>query len=115
MLMDGSHLEIPREEALELLPFRKNILISPHLKSPAEGLLCYRGKLVPVLGPLPEPGAGGSVDDRPWILLMNGRAQVIQGLPDFQEGESKTVESITSLEDEESALLSELDELLKAA
>ena len=51
-LMDGGNLEIPREEALELIPYR-GVFASPMLRHPIEGLVSHRGKVIPVLGPLP--------------------------------------------------------------
>lgn len=113
-LIDGSQLEIPREEALELVPYR-HVLVSAHLKSPAEGLLCHRGKLIPVLGPLPDSNDGKSVDKRAWILLIKGCAQVIQGLPNFQEAGEASVHEFPTSTAEENEALSELDELLKSA
>ena len=86
--MDGKLIEIPREEALELLPFQE-IFRSPVLKAPIEGIMTHKGKLIPVLGPLPlhDTKETHSSDYKPWILLLEGCAQVIQGLPEFIETE----------------------------
>lgn len=112
-LMDDSLLEIPREEALELLPYC-HVFTNQLLKAPVEGLLPYRGKLLPVLGPLPLSGyEANSVDDRPWILLMKGCAQVVRGLPQFEEAAMQNVIELKSQDQEN--LLEELDELLKSA
>lgn len=120
-LMDGTQLEIPREEALELLPYQ-NVFRNPNLKAPVDGLFSYRGKLTPVLGPLPAGHVATSLDGRPWLLLMKGCAQAIQGLPDFVEAEASasTPTNVIPFEtqagkDEEKELLSELDDLLKTA
>lgn len=83
-LMDGQILEIAREEAIELLPYRA-IFTSPLLKAPLEGVLLHRGVLVPLLGPLPAtpPSPRQSAESQAWVLLMKGCAQVIQGMPEF--------------------------------
>jgi chemotaxis signal transduction protein len=115
-LMDGSLLEIQREEALEILPYG-HVFSGPMLKDPIEGLFIYRGKVIPVLGPLPK-----SVDltvpaeERPWILLLKGCAQVIRGMPEFEEAAPSNVIPLTNGSGEESSdLLEELDLLLKSA
>ena len=120
-LMDGNQIDIPREEALEILPYR-HVFSNPNLKSPVDGIFCHRGKVVPVLGPLPVAPYGKSLDGRPWLLLMKGCAQAIQGLPEFRETEtngempSNVIPFETQAERrEEEALLSELDDLLKTA
>lgn len=113
-LMDGSQVEIPREEALELVPY-KNVLRNPNLKAPVDGIFCHRGKVIPVLGPLPEGPLASSIDGRPWLLLMKGCAQAIQGLPEFLENAPSNVVPFTTEKSEESELLSELDDLLKSA
>jgi len=114
-LMDGSQLEIPREEAVELLPYR-NVFQSKLLKDPVDGLVCHRGKLVPVLGPLPEFAGAKSVDKRAWLLLMKGCAQVVQGLPEFLEAQdTSNVLPFRSVSHDDNDALSELDELLKMA
>jgi hypothetical protein len=110
-LLDGSPFEIPREEALELLPYQ-GVFASPMLKSPFEGLLVHRGKLVPVLGPLPaEAAPGAPVEDRPWILLMKGCAQAVRGLPEFVE--EGNVVPLPTLE--ERGLPADLEDVLKSA
>jgi hypothetical protein len=109
-LMDGSTLEIAREEALELMPYRA-LFTSPMLKAPVEGLVVYRGKLIPVLGPLPLPEIGSSpyADNQAWVMLMKGCAQVIRGLPEFPSIATSDTQDLTP------ALLEEIDEILKAA
>lgn len=110
-LMDGSALEIQREEALELIPYSR-LFSHPLLKHPVDALLAHRGQLIPVLGPLPSSGEEQkSVDERPWILLLKGCAQVIRGLPQFAEESSAQVVKLPSAE--QSALLDELDSILK--
>lgn len=113
-LMDGNQIDIPREEALELLPYR-HVLSNPNLKSPVDGVFCHRGKVVPVLGPLPVEPFAKSIDGRPWLLLMKGCAQAIQGLPEFEERAPSNVVPLRAEQDEESQLLDELDDLLKTA
>lgn len=109
-LMDGSQIEIPREDALEIIPYR-HVFSHQMLKSPVEGLLAHHGKLVPVLGPMPKSfDKTTSVDNRPWLLLMKGCAQVIRGLPTFQEA------AVVSMQqDLDQSLIDEVDELLKSA
>lgn len=112
-LMDDSVIEIPREEAIELLPYGQ-VFATKLLKSPIEAVLTYRGKIVPVLGPLPEPEEwDNSVDERPWILLLKGCAQVVRGLPDFQD--VSEVRRLPEHEEGQSELLGELEDLLKSA
>ncbi|MGZ3651724.1 MAG: hypothetical protein ACXVB9_10420 [Bdellovibrionota bacterium] len=114
-LMDGSHLEIPREEAIELFPYR-GIFSSPMLKAPLDGIFVHRGKIVPVLGPLPTEAPQGSSEERPWILLMKGCAQVIRGLPEFDESiGGENVLPFAGPQPESPGLLQELDDLLKGA
>lgn len=113
-LMDGNQLEIPREEALEFLPYGQ-VFTNPNLKAPVDGIFCHRGKLLPVLGPLPEGPLAKSLEGRPWLLLMKGCAQAIQGLPEFLETAPSNVIPLHASREEESQLLSELDDLLKAA
>jgi len=113
-LIDGSTLEVPRTDALELLPYR-HVFTGRNLKAPVEGLMSHRGKLVPVLGPLPLPTeAYLPVDKRPWILLLQDCAQVIQGLPEFVE-QAATVTPIQGAARDKDSMLSELDRLLKSA
>jgi len=108
-LIDGSTLEIAREEALELMPYRA-LFTSPMLKAPLEGLVVYRGELIPVLGPLPPPGAASRyASEQAWVLLMKDCAQVIRGLPEFPAHEN------SDRQDPTPALLSEIDRLIKAA
>jgi len=85
-LMDGQILEIAREEAIELLPYRA-IFTSPLMKAPLEGVLLHRGALLPLLGPLPSTQSSPrpAADEQAWVLLMKGCAQVIKGLPEFLE------------------------------
>jgi hypothetical protein len=108
-LMDGSTLEISREEALELLPYRA-MFTSPMLKAPLEGLVVYRGGLVPVLGPLPDSApVSNHASEQAWVLLMKGCAQVIRGLPEFTDERAQEAGDLTP------ALLEEIDQLIKAA
>ncbi len=113
-LMDGTQTEVPREEALELLPY-KNVFANPNLKDPVEGIFSHRGKMLPVLGPLPVAPFAGHIDGRPWLLLMKDCAQAIQGLPEFLEAETTEVIPLHADKEEENQLLDELDELLKIA
>jgi hypothetical protein len=114
-LMDGGTLEIPREEALELVPYR-GVFVSPMLKSPLEGLLIHRGIPVPVLGPLPPSDLESlPYDERPWLLLLKGCAQTIRGLPEFDDAASTDAASITGSGSDVGGILGEIDELLKAA
>jgi chemotaxis signal transduction protein len=115
-LIDGSVIELAREDAFELLPF-ENIFRSPKLRPPMEGLLCHRGRIMPVLGPMPAPEAmDKTVNERPWLLLLKGYAQVVQGLPVFDDdAQSQQVAHLAKPQETAAALLNELDELVKAA
>ncbi len=114
-LMDDSLLEIPREDVLELIPYR-HVFRHSRLKSPVEALLAHHGKLVPVLGPLaPDGDQTNSIDKRPWLLLMKGCAQVIRGLPEFQEAAQGEIIPLPGSEEGDSTLLDEIGELLKSA
>ena len=112
--MDGGTLEIPREEALEFLPYR-SVMVSPLLKSPIEALFTYRGKILPLLGPLPaEDDNQLPLETRPWVLVLKGCAQVVRGLPEFEESiASRPADPETPTEND--GLLQELDQLLKSA
>jgi hypothetical protein len=113
-LMDGGTLEIPREEAIELLPYR-GVFSSALLKSPLEGVLPYRGKLLPVLGPLPPSETPNlPLEERPWLLLLRGCAQVVRGLPEFDDTIAGSAATAPADADQE-RLLADIDELLKAA
>jgi hypothetical protein len=125
-LMDGSRQEIRRDEVVGIFPFA-GILSHPLLRS--DGILYFRGRLIPVQGPLPDDATAGSVDDRPWLMVLHTHAQAIRGLPAFndeitlgkpvlvpapaEEGEPITREG--SFDDEEARLLQEMEELLKSA
>jgi hypothetical protein len=114
-LMDGRQVEVSREEALEILPYR-HVFRSSHLKDPVAGIYCHHGKIIPVLGPLPDSAEGKTVDEKPWLLLMNGHAQVVRGLPEFSEaGAIAEATPFMISQDEETSLLSELDDLVKSA
>lgn len=124
--MDGSQQEIERSEANAVVAYR-NVFQSPCLQAPVEGVVCHRGKLVPVFGPMPrESHMANPAETRPWLLLMKDHAQVIQGFPRFPEDAiaedsppqlMPLTETKTDHEEmqEEDALLAEIEELLKSA
>jgi hypothetical protein len=90
-LMDGRSLEIPREEACELLPY-SGAFASVLFKAPIAALYPYRGKLVPLLGPLPTfPTGQLPAEKRAWILILRESAQVIYGFPEFEEAVPETI------------------------
>ena len=115
-LLDGKVIEIPRDQALELLPYR-GVFRSPMLRSPIEGLFTFKGKVVPLLGPLPDDALHSRppAEERPWILLMKGCAQAVKGLPEFREAANPDNVIPFGGKDDESSLLQELDELIKSA
>jgi hypothetical protein len=114
-LMNGAQIVVPREDALELLPY-EGVFSNPQIKAPVDGVMCHRGKIIPVLGPLPSAPFGKSLEERPWLLRMNGYAQAIQGLPEFEENTiSKVAPPLESEKTFENQLLNELDDLLKTA
>lgn len=138
-LLDGRTIEMPREEALALLPCDR-LLRNPHLK--ADAIYCHEGRLLPVTGPLPDTftdeTAENGIDQRPWLLLRSNGLQVVRGLPRFAD-ETKISLSPTSEApvaqvlvmptriapanppapaseaDEEARLLAELEDLLESA
>jgi hypothetical protein len=115
-LMDGTIQEFPREEAIELVPYH-GVFASSMLKAPLEGLALYRGKLTPVLGPLPSDSeANAPAETRAWLLVLKGCAQVIRGLPEFAEEAGAEVVPFPrgAAADESQQLLADLDELLKS-
>jgi len=76
-------LTITASDAKEIISYQ-NIMASPHIKKPYEGLLYYKGKLLPVLGPLPSVWENSeNYDNLPWILISGNEARVIQGLPEI--------------------------------
>jgi hypothetical protein len=130
-LLDGSSQEIPREEILGLVPLT-GLFRHPLLRF--EAVLYTRGRVLPVTGPLPATGgkSSGPVETRPWLVLFHDHAQVVHGLPLFDDDVSleRTLELVPgpvaaapepesrSLEpddEEESRLLQEMEELLKSA
>jgi hypothetical protein len=108
-LMDGSSVEMPREQAKGLLPFA-GVFASPLLRAPIEGVICHQGKPMPLLGPLPLSQDDLPVNERAWILLLADHAQVIRGLPNFG---AKARASET--DEEEDPLLKEFETLLETA
>jgi hypothetical protein len=82
-LLDGSISEIARSDARGLLPFA-NVFTSPNLRYPIEGVVCHKGKPLPILGPMPDAtDLQADIEQRPWIIVFADHAQVIRGLPDF--------------------------------
>ncbi len=110
-LLDGTQIEVSRQDAREVVPYAQ-VFASGWLRAPVEGLYCYRGAVVPVLGPLPPAGGAGA-----YLLVMRDHAQVIQGLPLFAEDlpASQSTSARNSAGGETTSILNELDELLKAA
>lgn len=106
-LMDGSVHEISRSDARGIVPFA-HVFSSPLLRAPIEGVICHKGKPLPILGPMPAASdLEGSVEKRAWILLMGDHAQVIRGLPEIQ--------SATVLRLDEGPLADELANVLRSA
>lgn len=74
-LMDGTTQELSRDGILGVFPC-EHIFRHPQLKSDA--IVYKNGRLLPVLGPLPE-------GKRAWILLFETHGQVIRDLPAFDD------------------------------
>jgi hypothetical protein len=123
--MDGSLQEIRRDEVEGLYP-ALGLLRHPLLLS--EAVLCLHGKLVPVAGPLSDSTSNDApVEERPWILSMGTHAQVVRGLPQFNDdislarptpitsAKASAEVTVDPLEGEEAALLQEMEELLRSA
>lgn len=88
------------EGAREVVPFA-GVFVSSLVKKPWDGVVNYRGKLLPVAGPIPHLWSStGSYDERPWLLVCGDHVRVIQGLPSILE----SVESRSDLEGEILAL-----------
>lgn len=82
-LMDGSVKEVEREELRGIFPWREP-LRNPHLRT--DGVIYHQGFLYPVQGPLALEGEErGPITERAWFLLCDGYAQVIRGLPAFDD------------------------------
>jgi hypothetical protein len=81
-LMDGSTQEVPREEIKGFLPLPP-LFRNPHLK--ADALAYHGGILVPVLGPIGETQGLEKIENRAWLLMMGEHAQVVRGLPAFDD------------------------------
>ncbi|MGZ3694615.1 MAG: hypothetical protein ACXWQO_10570 [Bdellovibrionota bacterium] len=99
-LLDGTVSEIARGDTRGVIPFA-NVLSSPMLRAPIEGIVCHKGKALPLLGPLPKAeDLTAEINDRAWIILFADHAQVIRGLPDFGSAAAKILpfeENKTSL------------------
>ena len=94
--VEGEHRELESSEICEVIPYQ-NIFLSTHLKKPYEGAIVYRGKIIPVLGPVAHLwNSNGSYDERPWILILKDHACIIQGLPEVLEAKAER----SSLEEE---------------
>lgn len=115
-LIDGTTIEVAREDACEFLPYQ-GLFFSPMLRAPVEAVLCHRGKAIPVLGPLPDAALlAKPALERPWLLVLKGYAQVVVGLPVFgDEAASHNVIPFSTAQNDSDKLLDELDELLKTA
>ena len=74
-LMDGTTQELSRDGILGVYPC-EHLFRHPQLKSDA--IIYKNGRLIPVLGPLPE-------GKRAWILLFETHGQVIRELPAFDD------------------------------
>lgn len=82
-LMDGNVKEVQREELRGIFPWREP-LRNPHLRT--DGVIYHQGFLYPVQGPLALEGEeNGPITERAWYLLCDGYAQVIRGLPAFDD------------------------------
>lgn len=78
-------IKIDANLAAEVIPYQY-VMTSPHINKPYEGILYYKGKILPVTGPLPAVWEkSASYDEIPWILVCKDHARVILGLPTFDE------------------------------
>ena len=93
-LMDGTTQELSRDGILGVYPC-EHLFRHPQLKSDA--IIYKNGRLLPVLGPLPE-------GKRAWILLFETHGQVICDLPAFDD-DVIIVESSKPTETEEEFFL----------
>jgi hypothetical protein len=94
-LMDGSTQELSRDGILGVYPC-EHLFRHPQLKSDA--VIYKNGRLLPVLGPLPE-------GKRAWILLFETHGQVIRELPAFDDDVSANSATEESAETEEDFFL----------
>lgn len=82
---DGKEEILEGVKALEVIPFA-GVFQSPLVKKPWEGLVNYRGRVLPVRGPIPHLwNSNGSYDERPWLLVCEDHARVVLGLPEVLE------------------------------
>jgi len=99
-LMDGSTQELSRDGILGVFPCQH---LFRHSQLKSDAVVYKNGRLLPVLGPLPE-------GDRAWILLFETHGQVIRELPAFDDDAVSLSLVPTSSEEE-----SDEDLLLKSA
>lgn len=94
-LMDGTTQELSRDGILGVYPC-EHLFRHPQLKSDA--ILYRNGRLLPVLGPLPE-------GKRAWILLFETHGQVIRELPAFDDDQTNLTLVDLPAETEEELML----------
>lgn len=93
-LMDGSTQELSRDGILGVFPCEH---LFRHAQLKSDAIFYKNGRLIPVLGPLPE-------GERAWILLFETHGQVIRELPAFDD-DAATLSLVEAPESEEDLLL----------
>jgi hypothetical protein len=128
-LVDGSTKEIRREEIQGIAPLEG---ILSHAELRFDAIVYREDRILPVAGPIPDPRETTSSHERFWLMLLQDHAQVILGLPRFDDDITLSALAMapqtgkTSLpaqeqekaeisDDEETRLLAEMEELLKSA
>lgn len=83
---------IDTKEVMAILPF-KGVLALSQVNAPYDGLFLFEGKIIPVMGPLPQEEITNS-EQRPWILVCRDHAQVVAGLPEILDQELRSSQSL---------------------
>lgn len=79
--MDGSTLEIAREDVREILPASR-IIRSPHLLSDIYALISYHGKLLPIY--VDESDSSFEIEDVHYIVVLKNKCLLSPSMPELR-------------------------------
>ena len=100
--------------AMEVIPYQY-VMVSPHVKKPYEGILYYKGHILPVTGPVPSVWEkSADYDNTPWILVCKDHARVILGLPYFEDAASAKINIKQEAQEKLEDALANEDDIEKA-